>query len=75
MKLLDQAAVSFQIVLTKLDKAEPPEFASLLEATATELARHTAAYPQLHLTSAHDGFGIAELRAALAALAIVPEAR
>jgi hypothetical protein len=36
---------------------------------AAELARHRAAHPQMHLTSAHHAFGIAELRAAVAALA------
>ncbi len=75
MAMLDQAAVSFQIVLTKLDKTPPDELAVRLEETVQELAKHVAAYPQLHLTSAHDGFGIPELRAALGVLAAVPEAR
>jgi GTP-binding protein len=69
MALLDKAAVSYQIVLTKCDKASPAALAALLEATAAELKAHTAAHPQIHLTSAHQGFGVAELRAALAALA------
>jgi GTP-binding protein len=61
--------VSYQIVVTKLDKVEPAELARRLDALAAELARHVAAHPQLLLTSAHSGFGIAELRATLAALA------
>jgi GTP-binding protein len=69
LKLLDEAAVSYQIVVTKLDKVEPAELARRLDALAAELARHVAAHPQLLLTSAHSGFGIAELRATLAALA------
>jgi GTP-binding protein len=69
MTLLDQSAVPYQIVLTKLDKALATELPSRLEAMATELARHVAAHPQMHLTSAHHAFGIAELRAAIAALA------
>jgi GTP-binding protein len=69
MKLLDETAVSYQVVLTKADKVGPAELAGRLDATAAELARHGAAHPQIHLTSAHDGFGIAELRAAVAALA------
>lgn len=69
MQLFDEFAVPYQIVLTKLDKAMPAELGPRLEAMAAELARHVAAHPQLHLTSAHQNFGIAELRAALAALA------
>jgi len=69
MTLLDASAVPYQIVLTKLDKAAPEELAPRLAAMAAELARHGAAHPQMHLTSAYHGFGIAELRAALAALA------
>jgi GTP-binding protein len=69
MTLLDAAAVSYQIVLTKLDKAPEDALAALLAAMATELAAHGAAHPQMHLTSAHEAFGIAELRASLAALA------
>jgi GTP-binding protein len=68
MKLMDKAAVSYQIVLTKCDKA-PDSLDTRLEAMAAELKTHTAAHPQMHLTSAHEGFGIAELRATLAALA------
>ncbi|HUZ72386.1 MAG TPA: ribosome biogenesis GTP-binding protein YihA/YsxC [Stellaceae bacterium] len=69
MTLLDQAAVSYQIVLTKLDRAPPDVLAANLAAMTAELASHVAAHPQMHLTSAHEGLGIAELRAALAALA------
>jgi len=67
MTMLDGAAVSYQIVLTKCDKVA--DLAPRLAAMAAELAGHTAAHPQLHLTSAHKGFGIAELRATIAALA------
>ena len=69
MAVLDEAAVSYQIVLTKLDKVPAAELATRLAAMAAELAAHVAAHPQMHLTSALEGFGIAELRAALAALA------
>jgi len=75
MTMLDEAAVSFQIVLTKADKMRPAALATLLAATAKELATHVAAHPVIHVTSAHDGLGIAELRAALAASAAAPEAR
>jgi GTP-binding protein len=69
MTLLDEAAVSYQIVLTKADKVAPKELEALLEAMAAELAAHLAAHPQIHVTSAHEGTGIAELRASIAALA------
>ena len=69
MKLLDKAAVSYQVVLTKCDKVAPAELAARLEAMSAELAKHPAAHPQIHATSAHEGFGIAELRATLARLA------
>src|SRR6185312_12040634 len=58
MALLDKSAVSYQIVLTKCDKAPPDALAARLEAIAAELKAHTAAHPQIHLTSAHEGFGI-----------------
>jgi GTP-binding protein len=69
MALFDEAAVSFQLVLTKLDKLPERELPERLGEIAAAAARHTAGHPQLHLTSAQKGFGIAELRAALGALA------
>jgi len=69
MTLLDKAAVSYQVVLTKCDKVAPAELEARLEAMSAELAKHPAAHPQIHATSAHEGFGIAELRATLARLA------
>jgi GTP-binding protein len=69
MKLLDDAAVSYQIVLTKVDKLGPTALAARIAETGAIIARHVAAYPVLHATSAEDGTGIAGLRAALAALA------
>jgi GTP-binding protein len=69
MGLLDQAAVSYQVVLTKIDKIKPPELAAVLRRTAAELGRHAAAFPALLATSAQTGAGIAELRAQIAQLA------
>jgi len=69
MQALDAAAVSYQIVLTKIDKVGTSALAKVLEATAAKLRRHVAAHPVMHLTSAHKGSGIPALRAALAALA------
>jgi len=69
MAMLDEAAVSYQIVLTKIDKVPHAALARCTAATAAEIAKHVAAHPTIHLTSAHDGLGIAALRAGVAALA------
>ncbi len=69
MKLLDEAAVSYQAVLTKADKPKATELAAIQAEVASELAKHPAAYPQVLATSARTGSGIKELRAAIAVLA------
>ena len=70
MDLLDRAAVSYQLVLTKVDKLKPTELKTIEAETKAQSERHTAAYPDMAATSAETGAGIAELRASLAALAI-----
>jgi GTP-binding protein len=69
MSLLDKAAVSFQVVLTKGDKIKPTELAKVLEATEAAARIHPAAYPDVIATSAEKGEGIPELRAATLAAA------
>jgi GTP-binding protein len=69
MKMLDAAAVSYQLVLTKADKLGPNVRAARIDETRAVIARHVAAYPVLHVTSAETGAGVPVLRAALAALA------
>ncbi len=69
MKMMDQAAQNYQIVLTKCDKIKPGPLKKLIEATAAELATHGAAHPQIMCTSSRDNAGISELRAELAKLA------
>jgi GTP-binding protein len=69
MDRLDAAAVSYQVVLTKSDKVKPVDLQERIAALAAELAQHVAAHPDIIVTSAHEGAGIAELRTALAALA------
>jgi len=68
MKLLDEAAVSYQVVLTKADKPKASELAAVEAKVASDLAKHPAAYPRILTTSARMGSGIEELRAAVAAL-------
>ena len=65
MKMLDTAAVSYHLVLTKSDKVKPTALEAVLEATRTEALRHAAAHPALFATSSETGQGIAELRTAI----------
>ena len=67
MTMLDKAAVSFQIVLTKADKIKPTQAEATLAQVAELARKHPAAYPHLLSTSSEKGFGIAELRAAVIA--------
>jgi GTP-binding protein len=67
---LDRAAVSGQVVLTKADKVARIELAANLERLGRELARHVSCHPRVVVTSAHDGLGIAELRAEVGQLAL-----
>jgi GTP-binding protein len=69
MGLLDRAAVSYQLVLTKIDKLHPSERDGVRAGVLAESLRHGAAHPEILLTSSETGEGIPELRAALAALA------
>jgi GTP-binding protein len=69
MELLDRAAVTFQIVLTKADSVKPGALERKIK-EAEQLARsHAAAYPRILTTSSETGEGIAALRAELASLA------
>ena len=65
LDLLDKAAVSYQIVLTKIDKIKPPAIEKLIAATSTAIVRRPAAYPQIIATSSEKGIGIDTLREAL----------
>ncbi|MEX0582033.1 MAG: ribosome biogenesis GTP-binding protein YihA/YsxC [Sneathiella sp.] len=69
MDMLDIAAVSYQIILTKVDKSNQSDVKSLTEKIKMELARRPAAHPEIMLTSSMKGIGIEELRSELAAMA------
>lgn len=71
MGLLDKAAMSFLVVLTKADKIKPSALEALTEATLNASRIHPAAYPQVFATSAEKGLGIPELRAAILAAATI----
>jgi GTP-binding protein len=68
MELLDGAAVSYGLVLTKADELKPNEAQAALADAAREAAKHTAALQEIHLTSAQTGSGIAQLRNSVAHL-------
>ncbi len=68
LDLLDNAAVNFQVVLTKIDKVKPDDLATVLAQIRADLSNHPAAYPELVLTSSAKGDGIDILRAIIAGL-------
>lgn len=69
MDLLDRAAVSYVVVLTKTDALGKGEFAECLAAVEAEAKRHTAAYPEIFATSSHKAAGLDALKAHMAVFA------
>ncbi|MGI9393181.1 MAG: ribosome biogenesis GTP-binding protein YihA/YsxC [Boseongicola sp.] len=69
LALLDGSAVTFQVVLTKVDKVKDKEHERVLAQVRSALASHPAAFPTMILTSSEKGDGIATLRAVIAGLA------
>lgn len=67
-ELLDAAAVTYQIVLTKIDKIRPAELEKVMAGVAAAVRKRPAAFPCVHATSSEKGTGIPELRAAIADL-------
>lgn len=65
LKLLDKAAVSYQIVLTKADKIKVPELEKLKLTALEQIAKHPAAYPEIIATSSEKGLGLDDLRRAI----------
>ena len=69
LDLLDKSAVSYQVVLTKVDKLAASARDTVHGVTSARLCKRPAAHPHVHLTSSAKGWGIAALRADIAALA------
>ncbi len=65
MKLLDEAAVGYRVVLTKADKIKASELDAVLASVQVEARKHSAAYPEVLVTSAEKGMGIEDLRTAV----------
>jgi GTP-binding protein len=68
LRLLDKSAVTFQAVITKADKVNAATRAATLDQVRAALANHPAAYPEIVVTSAQTGEGIATLRALIAGM-------
>ena len=68
MSMLDSSAVTFQVVLTKLDKVKEKDQENILEQVKTSLQKHPAAFPEIILTSSEKGWGIQTLRSVIAML-------
>ncbi|OWK33037.1 ribosome biogenesis GTP-binding protein YihA/YsxC [Sphingomonas mucosissima] len=65
LDMLDKAAVSYRMVLTKADKIKATELAEVTERTIAEARKRPAAHPDIIVTSSEKGMGIPELRAAV----------
>jgi len=65
LDMLDAAAVSYRLVLTKADKIKPAELDAVTQRTAAAARKRPAAHPEIIATSSETGFGLAELRAAV----------
>ena len=68
MSMLDSSAVTFQVVLTKLDKVKEKDRGNILEQVRSSLQNHPAAFPEIILTSSEKGWGIQTLRSVIAML-------
>lgn len=68
MGMLDEAAVNYQLVLTKLDKLKVADREKIIKKTAADAAKNVACHPVILATSSEKGWGIAEVRAEIAQL-------
>ncbi len=68
MEMMDTAAMSYQVIVTKADKVKKSELEKHLSDIEKELAKHPAAHPDILVTSSEKGTGIAEVRATIGRL-------
>ncbi|MCK5297231.1 MAG: YihA family ribosome biogenesis GTP-binding protein [Alphaproteobacteria bacterium] len=73
MEILDEAAVNYQVILTKADKLKKEPLEALVKKIAKQISKHAAAYPDIIITSSHKGIGIEELRTVLASTVMTKE--
>ncbi|MCU9848398.1 ribosome biogenesis GTP-binding protein YihA/YsxC [Defluviimonas sp. WL0024] len=69
LTLLDRSAVTFEVVLTKADKVKAADHDKIIAQVRAALQKHTAAYPEIVVTSSEKGDGIETLRAIIATMA------
>lgn len=69
MTMLDKAAVVFQIIMTKCDKPNKTELTKNRAAVEAAIKKHTAAYPEVIVTSSQKDIGLDEVRSQIAELA------
>jgi len=69
MKLMDDQAVSWAVVLTKIDKLSASQQKEVIAKTSDQIKTHVAAFPHIWTTSSAEKIGIEALRAHLASLA------
>ena len=69
LQLLDKSAVTFQAVLTKIDKVKEKDRDRVMDQVRSALSRHPAAFPEIVATSSEKGDGLDTLRAIIATLA------
>jgi len=74
MEMLDDAAVTYQLVLTKTDKLKRDELDKVMRRTSRTIIKRPAAHPELMVTSSEKKTGLADLRAEIATLALPPAA-
>ena len=68
LDILDGAAVSYQVVLTKADELKPGELAQRIAETGAAICARPAAFPEVQPTSSRAGLGVPDLRAGIARL-------
>ena len=69
MTMLDKAAVVFQVIMTKCDKPNKTELTKNRAAVEAAIKKHTAAYPEVIVTSSQKDIGLDEVRSQIAELA------
>lgn len=68
MNLMDECAVIYQIILTKIDKVKKDDVETIISAIRASAKKHTAMHPEIIATSSQEGYGIETLRATIAML-------
>jgi len=68
LKALSESAVSYQVILTKADAVKQSELAGRIAEVEAAIAKRPAAFPGVLVTSAEEGTGVQDVRAAVARL-------